>query len=1078
MTVPPEPIRLPTEEDLRSRILLPYLGALGIGPDQIRTEQSFTLRLGHHVVVKNRPEAPESIRGRLDVLVTNSSGDPLFVVELKREGVTITDEDRDQGIAYARLLHPMAPFVLVTNGRSGGLYDTITKLEIGESQLAGRLADWREGSVRGAEDLRLRHEALQYFISYSDEGLRLFLAAQQQARTRGLRGDPHTHEKKYLPNTYVSRAQADAALDGFLQMPATAFVLTGPSGSGKTNVMCAWVERLAPKYPVVFLNGAELHGSLSEILAAEFNWHFSETLTLPQICQRLARFAERTRHPVLILADAIDETGLRDAPRAFSELVGHLQALEGKVRLVAALKSSEWPSFARFGGNPSPLAEHCFHPPKARSRSEGRESARPAYGPVLPVPSFELGYFTASEREAAVTRYTAEFGLKGRFTPQLLEAVGDPFLLRMVAEVYGGGERELPPDVAETAVLQRYLTQKLDKIDDPALRADVRRTIVATADALIAASEKDSVSPPLGREEGTHAEAADPGVYSVPEREVDERLPGIDTRARTEAVRAGLLLESVEIGGRWQVGFQYDRVRDYVIAAHVFQFDRLREAEFRSGLAVWTRNPLIRSALALYLRAPAEAHRACLRDFARAQAARFVDSYERLRSMLGPLARERVDPSCPGPAGVLWELDDRGRSVIALFKAEKASERVLEVHGYGWAVLNREFPEPRVNRFQNPGNWDLVVADPDRRAAEWMLDELRSLARKGGLDDRASDVLATEKILAILNDQRAKLRLPRATGSCEAVRVLALDLLPLEPNEMLRRIHSVFGAAYYTNRYVRGEFERQEAEARSHGRTVSHGGVVIEPEVSDDCARRGREEAERGVRFPAENLVGGNPLRVLEAALEAFASRGMRITEPHLPRPDLPDSPRCERLFELAYSGERLAAFVETFFRLFLREYEVVARNTFGEMAVVLPFLREYPLDAIVRYWRPHRHDWRDTHYGGALHYTFVPSGTRLGGDVDFAFGDQDSALSAVDAIDGSGDIRTRWGPRPRSTSLWFGYFNQLITNGRETPVEWQGSSGGAGNHTPLRSWVHKFVENDLREIDAETLLSLIRSRK
>jgi hypothetical protein len=78
------------EESLRSRVLLPYLTSLGLSLDEIVVEKAFRLRLGRrvHELSSNR------IRGRADILVRDGEGNNLFVVELKRDGLELTDEDR------------------------------------------------------------------------------------------------------------------------------------------------------------------------------------------------------------------------------------------------------------------------------------------------------------------------------------------------------------------------------------------------------------------------------------------------------------------------------------------------------------------------------------------------------------------------------------------------------------------------------------------------------------------------------------------------------------------------------------------------------------------------------------------------------------------------------------------------------------------------------------------------------------------------------------------------------------------------------------------------------------------------
>jgi hypothetical protein len=56
------------------------------------------------------------------------SGDlNVILVELKRKGHAIVDEDIEQGLSYARLIDKMPPIVLISNGIDNQLYDTYTK---------------------------------------------------------------------------------------------------------------------------------------------------------------------------------------------------------------------------------------------------------------------------------------------------------------------------------------------------------------------------------------------------------------------------------------------------------------------------------------------------------------------------------------------------------------------------------------------------------------------------------------------------------------------------------------------------------------------------------------------------------------------------------------------------------------------------------------------------------------------------------------------------------------------------------------------------------------------------------------
>lgn len=117
------------EEDLKNKIILPYIKSLGIGADEIKFEKSFDVVLGKSSYKKKKNELVENAGGRSDILCKKGDMN-LFIVEVKSDEVEIDNNDVDQGISYARLVHPIAPFVLVTNGKETRVVDTITKEEL------------------------------------------------------------------------------------------------------------------------------------------------------------------------------------------------------------------------------------------------------------------------------------------------------------------------------------------------------------------------------------------------------------------------------------------------------------------------------------------------------------------------------------------------------------------------------------------------------------------------------------------------------------------------------------------------------------------------------------------------------------------------------------------------------------------------------------------------------------------------------------------------------------------------------------------------------------------------------------
>ena len=344
------------EEELKAQVLLPYLNSLGIFCEQIELEKTLHLRLGRQTVEHGGSES-KAVRGRLDVLVRSSSGQNLFVLELKRPDSDLTDDDRDQGISYARLLDQIAPFVLVTNGRDNRLYDTITKAPLDKQRFPEQSESWQnDGFLADAESLRIRYEALKLFVSYSVDNVRKFSQAQQAEWLDAVRGDRWRLDRKYIPELYISRQAVRDAFNHFLAGTGVAFAIVGESGVGKTNEMCALAEQLSLDRIALFLSSTALSSGLGETLRDEFNWHFSDAVTEPELVRRLAEIARATKKSVVILVDALDEASVPSFEQSVSTFARHLKSCAGQVRLVVAAKSTEWERFSRFRGTPSPLA--------------------------------------------------------------------------------------------------------------------------------------------------------------------------------------------------------------------------------------------------------------------------------------------------------------------------------------------------------------------------------------------------------------------------------------------------------------------------------------------------------------------------------------------------------------------------------------------------------------------------------------------------------------------------------------------------------------------------------------------------
>lgn len=99
------------EADIRAAVrrVLPWLSE-----EEIRHQTTFKFKFGHaDVTIDGRDRSKVSARSDVMILIAE---EPVAVLELKRPGIGISEDDVEQGLSYARMSHPRPPLVIVTDG--------------------------------------------------------------------------------------------------------------------------------------------------------------------------------------------------------------------------------------------------------------------------------------------------------------------------------------------------------------------------------------------------------------------------------------------------------------------------------------------------------------------------------------------------------------------------------------------------------------------------------------------------------------------------------------------------------------------------------------------------------------------------------------------------------------------------------------------------------------------------------------------------------------------------------------------------------------------------------------------------
>jgi hypothetical protein len=1059
-----------TEADVDARIVQPYLAAIGVQPNEVRAQYTFSVRLGRGMVHNVGNKSVRS--GRLDYLILGSDGKPLFVIEEKGPNEELTDDDRDQGISYARLTHPMAPLVLVTNGRESRLYDTITKELLTSADSASLIRG--KGCLTADEDMRVRAEALEHFVGYSTENIATFSSLQRENRMRMLRADAGKREGKYLPSAYVPREATRADLDAFLASDATVFALGGRSGLGKTNELCAWAESVGETHVTLFFSGIELFQTLSHTLTDEFNWSFSDSLPLPHICRRLARLADRTGKPVLIIVDAIDEAEVDAFPQELSDLANHLADFGAMIRLVVSAKPDEWERFSTRRGVPTRLQSLTFRPRHGHSGASGTTDALQD-GRV----SSTVGLFSEAECDNAIRAYTALFGLRGKWPARVRKAARDPFMLRAIAEV-AADTGTVPADPGERELVRRYLDKKIERTAEP---ARARLELVAVARALTAREEL--------RDERHAGELFDADDRARPTSSVSEdavrqqaELPATAPIAN-ELVNFGLLTRLSDADGRSRLAFSLDRVRDYMLATHAYSLPDLDRIAFRTRSKSCLTGALSAEALRWYLPYASSEQWAGFIDAASEQVQRMVDVYDRIRAHFAPDVRAHIDPRTSGEIGAAFCVDAHHVSVtLALFRRTPNSlPRVCfdESIAGGFESIHARgvVPVRAIANVQTRGGFWFLRA-PERYAADHALTALHAVVNEGQLHESTDPGLLAERVVALADAERARLSLSRRTTRhypSLGDRLFATDLYPVDLKDIRRRVQVELGVQAYVDAHMR---EREEVERRrlqaagSRARYFS----VASNWTGDDLrawrAQAGRE-VDEGKNF-GEEVRGEGELKLLASAVEALLEHQDHIARPLVPAPDVRDdrAGSGDEAFEDAYSDTQLARLVALLIERGEAAYERVVSASFSRALaerLALP-PRQQRLVLCFRQARDVR--WREQ-WGAtitecefdAVDGAVVPESKLLVIVVD------PSRPRIMEPVGGS------WAMRRVTTSdgQYLARFRQSyglssLVAAYDAPPFTRNTSGSAARHAPLRARVYELAREAVSKLNVEAVLA------
>lgn len=871
-----------TEEDIKAKIILPYIQDLGFDVSELTLEKSFKIRLGKTT----------HATGRLDILCKRYNKN-LFVIELKSDTVPLTNDDRDQGISYARLLDDIAPFTIVSNGIETKVYNSITKEEL-KGQISEKSTFWKNGySLSTDEEIRIRYEALKNFISLTPENLKIFCEAQVNDRMGQIIGSIDNPFSKFVKDLYIQRQELQIAFNNFLNSAESTFGLVGNAGVGKTNAICSLtLQNLEDSF--VFFYNAAIIKSPTECIAQDLNLTFSsrtETDTALKKLNELGRFANKK---VLVFIDAIDESTNPNITHELSELALIAKNLD-YIKIVISCKSNIFNSILKINDNPTHLYDEL-------------KKSHHSIGDLGNNPGFLLTEFTDKELNDILPLYKKAFDFKGVISNSIAQELKNGFFLKIFCEVYSG--KPVPNKINDKELIKKYIKQSLYK------------TTIGFISGLriLSAIGKIIINHEYTSWESFKDEGLD--VNQILEKlnfSLDENIP-------EDLFTRNILIKS-NTEESYNISFYYSKIRDYIICFHSYQLDKFSDDEFYNVLCDFYQNHIGKSAIDFYIENAKPSHLNTMVKFKKDKALSYVENYNLYLENNFKKFKNKFDPYTDGNIAILLPRDlinGHGYGLLPL-KSESDDKLIFENFGSTLSADSDIMWRLGVNTMYGSYEY-LLIRNQDSIIKKNVFKELKKIMEKGRISAYNSNILLIEKISVIVYYYHKKLGYEFNVNDFYLPRFETI--YPLDLQDLRQRI----------NRFKFIEFYRYQ--------------VIDNSKLYELVEKALKENHE----VPQHNTTGDTaPFKELGKIVDILLDQGINeIKQHYLPLPDksIEESKifynenrkdNWEKVRTFQYSHKQAELYFIEFFRQFEICYKEFVEDCFPTFKDEFPFYKSIP---------------------------------------------------------------------------------------------------------------------------------------
>lgn len=207
--------------------LFPLLNEL-----DITHQQQFQLTLGHNTYSYDGKKKNKAY-ARSDVLIKYKETN-LAILELKAPGIALVDDDVIQGTSYARLLDPMPPLTIVSNGEDTRFFNTYDRNPWMANDINEHLVQslFQSGMKCASAD---RDMAIKILLGRDDDMWRAMLLRYTKKTLQEIEGDIGDFSCQVARNFQLERTVVNQLIKALQDNPLINFV--GPLLAGKTNAI-------------------------------------------------------------------------------------------------------------------------------------------------------------------------------------------------------------------------------------------------------------------------------------------------------------------------------------------------------------------------------------------------------------------------------------------------------------------------------------------------------------------------------------------------------------------------------------------------------------------------------------------------------------------------------------------------------------------------------------------------------------------------------------------------------------------------------------------------------------------------